>query len=154
NAVVVVTSATFLNKEGIAKGEKLSRRESLTRFIVNHENFTKAFVNRMWGHFFGHGLGELPAVDDFGEHNKIVHPELLDRLAKDFAGTGHYDPKHLIRWICNSDAYQLSCAVNKTNEKTEKFDPEPYFSRMILKSLSPEQLFESLLVATQAEKTA
>jgi hypothetical protein len=53
-----------------------------------------------------------------------------------------------MRWICNSDAYNLSCVSNKTNEKTEA---EPYFTRMLLKALSPEQLFESLITATQAE---
>src|SRR5262249_29778593 len=45
-------------------------------------------------------------------------------------------------------AYNLSSVANKTNEKAET---EPFFSRMLLKAMSPEQLFESLIVATQAE---
>src|SRR5260370_42242194 len=39
-------------------------------------------------------------------------------------------------------------AANKTNDKPEK---EALFSRMVVKSRSPEQLFESLNVATHAE---
>ena len=54
----------------------------------------------------------------------------------------------LIRWICNSNAYQLSYVANRTNNKPEH---EALFSRMILKTMSPEQLFESLMVATNAE---
>src|SRR5262249_2691305 len=33
-----------------------------------------------------------------------------------------------------------------------KQDAEPLFARMLLKALSPEQLFESLMVATQADQ--
>ena len=38
--------------------------------------------------------------------------------------------------------------ANSTNDKPDK---EVLFSRMLLKSMSPEQLFESLIVATKAE---
>src|SRR5262249_28612942 len=50
--------------------------------------------------------------------------------------------------ICHSNAYQLSCVANSTNDKPEH---EVLFSRMVMKSLSPEQLFESLMTATNAE---
>ena len=73
---------------------------------------------------------------------------MLDYLAKEFKKYGN-NPRELIRWICNSDAYNLSSVANKTNEKA---DAEPFFSRMLLKTMSPEQLFESLMTATQAEQ--
>lgn len=122
-----------------------SRRQALALYLTRHENFPKAFVNRLWGHFFGRGFTN--PVDDFGEHNPVSNPELLDGLAKKFAEYG-YNPRHLIRWICNSDAYNLSSVANSTNDKT---DVEPFFSRMLLKAMTPEQLYESLLTATQAE---
>src|SRR5262249_46722361 len=59
-----------------------------------------------------------------------------------------YDTKQLIRWICNSNAYSLSSVANKTNGAV---DVEGLFSHMLLKAMTPEQLFESLVVATQAE---
>jgi len=77
-----------------AEGSK-SRREVLADYVVTHDNFSKAFVNRMWGHFFGRGLNEQPAVDDFGGHNKIIHPGILEDIGKEFAKY-KYDPKLLI----------------------------------------------------------
>ncbi len=124
-----------------------NRRQELARFITESDYFAKAYVNRLWGHFFGRGLNEQPSVDDFGEHNKVEHPELLNELAQQFVHHG-YQPSRLIRWICNSEAYHLSSLANKTNDKAEQ---DKLFSRMLLKAMTPEQLFESLMAATQAE---
>ena len=60
---------------------------------------------------FGRGLHEQPAVDDFGSHNKCVHPELLGKLAAGFVDYG-YKPKVLMEWICGSEAYQLRYQAN------------------------------------------
>src|SRR5262249_50233166 len=43
----------------------------------------------------------------------------------------------------------LSYVANPTNDKVEQ---EPLFSRLIMKAMTPEQLFESLMVATKAEQ--
>jgi hypothetical protein len=140
-------------KRAIPVNGNKSRREYLADFIVQHDNFAKAYVNRMWGHFFGRGMNELPAADDFGGHNKVVHPELLNRLAEDFARYG-YDTKKLIEWICDSDAYSLTYQSNGLPEGkggNAKDEALPYFTRMPLKSMSPEVLFESLEVATRLD---
>ncbi len=118
------------------------RRDELARLIVEHPNFGKAQVNRMWAHFFGKGF--VNPVDDFNDQNPPSHPELLEELGKRYKHYG-FNQKTLIRWICNSEAYSLSCVANKTNEKPES---EQLFSRMLLKAVSPEELFESLMVAT------
>jgi hypothetical protein len=122
-----------------------NRRQDLAKFVTGHRNFARAYMNRMWGHFFGRGFTN--PIDDFGPDNEPSHPELLDKLGVEFAHYG-YDPRRLIRWICNSEAYNLTSVANKTNDTA---DAEPFFSRMLLKALSPEQLFESLMTATQAE---
>ncbi|HEV8059761.1 MAG TPA: DUF1549 domain-containing protein [Gemmataceae bacterium] len=122
-----------------------NRRIELARFVTSSKLFPKAYVNRMWAHFFGRGFTN--PVDDFGSQNEPSHPELLEELASAFDSYGT-DPRRLIRWICNSDAYGLTSVSNKSNEKT---DAEPFFSRMLLKAMTPEQLFESLIVSTQAE---
>jgi hypothetical protein len=124
-----------------------TRRQILAQWVTEHDNFARAFVNRMWGHLFGRGLNKEPAVDDFSLNNEVIHPELLDYLAQQFKAY-NYDPKKLLEWICNSDVYQLSHVANKAYADT-KYDP--YFARMPLKAMSPEVLFESLLVATRAE---
>lgn len=143
DARVKATSPKFLDGKILPPDSKKSRRELLADYVLGHELFPKAMVNRMWGRFFGRGLCQQPTVDDFGEHNQVNHPEILDGLARQFKEY-KYDMKELISWICNSEAYALSCVANNTNSKPEH---EPYFSRMLLKNLSPEQLFDALKTA-------
>src|SRR5262249_21765456 len=115
-------------------------------FIHASPNFPRATVNRMWSVFFGKGF--CNPIDDFNEQNQISNPELLNELSEKFR---HYnfDMKKLIRWICNSEAYNLSCVANATNDKAEH---EVLFSRMLLRALSPEVLFQSLMTATRSDK--
>jgi hypothetical protein len=152
NGVVLKRRATFLpsgeEKDGpeMEKGLKgIERRKALAQFILDHEKFPVAITNRMWGVFFGRGFTN--PIDDFNDNNQPSNPELLNELAARFKHYG-YDQKKMIRWICNSNAYNLSCVANTTNDKAEQ---EVLFSRMLMKSMSPEQLFESLMTATQAE---
>jgi Protein of unknown function (DUF1553)/Protein of unknown function (DUF1549) len=127
--------------------EGKSRRQVLAQWVIEHDNFGKAFVNRMWGHLFGRGLNKEPSVDDFSMNNEVVHPELLEYLSEEFKKY-NYNPKKLLEWICTSDVYQLSHVANKAYAD-QIYDP--YFARMPLKALSPEVMFDSLAVATRAE---
>jgi hypothetical protein len=156
NGVFLPSYPIFLDGRRIPAGGKVTRREELARFITSYkvkdeegkefDQFARAYVNRMWGHFFGRGLNVKATWDDFGEHNELVHEGLLNKLADSFGGTGAYDPRRMIRWITASDAYNLKAVANKTNDSAEA---EPYFSRMPIKMMSPEQLLESLIVATR-----
>lgn len=140
-------------RRGIPAGTTKSRREHLAEYILAHDNFAKAYVNRIWGLFFGRGMNELPAADDFGGHNKVVHPELLNKLAEEFVKYG-YDSKKLMEWILNSDAYSLTYQANGLKDGAggnAKDEYAPFFTRMQLKSMSPEVLFESLETATRLD---
>ena len=66
---------------------------ALAEWIVAQPNFSRTIVNRMWGHMFGRGI--VDPVDDFRSTNPPTHPELLDELARDFAGNG-YDLRRLL----------------------------------------------------------
>jgi hypothetical protein len=152
NGVILTAPAEFLPPGDEERGAQLpprtrgmQRREMLAQFVVEHPQFPKAIVNRMWGVFFGRGF--VNPIDDFNDQNQPSNPELLDELAARFKHY-NYDFKRLIRWICNSNPYNLSCVANRTNDKPEQ---EALFSRMIMKAMSPEQLFESLLVAAKLE---
>ncbi len=136
----------------LPSGDKASktRRQILAEYVVEHDMFAKAYVNRMWGHLFGRGLNKEPTIDDFGSHNEIVHPELMEKLAADFVKYG-YDSKALLEALCNSDAYSLSHVANK-DYADEKYNP--YFARMPLKALSPEVLHASLTQATKTDEEA
>jgi hypothetical protein len=147
NGMMGIAFPRFLDGRKISQGPDAERRVELGKMIADPKNvdLAKAFVNRMWGHFMGRGI--VHPVDDFGPHNLPSHPELLDELAKQFQASG-YDVKALVRWIMNSEAYNLSSRTTKANEKDETL-----FSHMALKPMTPEQLFDSLLVATAAHKT-
>jgi hypothetical protein len=156
NGVILATRPRFLFKilpnGDVAEGAQLppgvqgiGRREKLAEFILDHPQFPKAIVNRMWGVFFGRGF--VNPIDDFNDQNQPSNPELLDALAARFKHY-NYDCKRLIRWICNSNPYNLSYVANRTNDKPEN---EALFSRMVMKAMSPEQLLESLLTAAKLE---
>ena len=82
--------------------------------------------------------------DDIGNH-RLVHAKLLDRVAHDFIKSGH-DSKALLRWICLSNCYGLSSIANKTNDSPEH---AVAFGRQRLRSLTKEQVIDSLLTALQ-----
>jgi hypothetical protein len=145
NGVFLPSEPVFLDGRRFPAWADKTRRQVLAEYMTSHKNFSPAAVSRMWGQFFGVGFNTFPAVDDFGSHNEVVFPELLERLAKEFS-EGGYDVKKLIRWICNSEPYHLQSVRNETNNDDLT---EGYLSRMPLKLLSPEQLVESLRVAVQ-----
>jgi hypothetical protein len=146
NTVLLFTDPSYLTGKKIPKSFKGTRRDALAKFMTEDPYFAKAFVNRMWGHFFGKSMTKDNA-DDFGEHNPVSHPDLLEKLGEDWAKKYAHNPKALIRWICNSQAYGLSSRANEWNDKTED---ETLFARMLLKPMTPELMFESLMTATQA----
>ncbi|MBM3969561.1 MAG: DUF1549 domain-containing protein [Planctomycetes bacterium] len=135
-------------------GWDVNRREVLAKLMIDGEKplAALAMVNRMWSQFFGYGITK--PVDDMGPHNPPSHPDLLDRLGNEFVKS-RYDVKQLIRWICNSEAYNLTSQASKVNE--EKDNPAAgttaMFSHVYLKSMSAEQLYDSLIVATNAHKS-
>lgn len=138
----------------IDPGAETNRRAEFAKLITTGEKtqVAMAMVNRMWGHFFGYGFTK--PVDDMGPHNPASHPELLDHLATEFV-KAKYDQKQLMRWICNSEAYNLtSKMVEKKNEIDNPANGErPKFTHMYVKSMSAEQLYDSLIIATKAHKS-
>ena len=139
--------------EKIDPSAEVNRRKELAKLMTAGDQpwIAKAMVNRMWGHFFGYGFTK--PVDDMGPHNPPSHPELLDRLAVEFVKSG-YDVKQLIRWIANSEAYNLTSRFGKKNEIDNPSAGEvPLFSHTYVKQMQAEQLFDSLIVATEAHKS-
>ncbi|MFN0198272.1 MAG: DUF1549 and DUF1553 domain-containing protein [Planctomycetaceae bacterium] len=130
-----------------------NRRDALAKLMTQGEKplIALAFVNRTWGQLFGYGFTR--PVDDMGPHNSPSHPEVVDRLAEEFVKSG-YDVKQLIRWICNTESYNLSSQFGSKNEIDNPAAGEvPLFSHMYPKALQAEQLYDSLIVATEAHKS-
>jgi hypothetical protein len=134
--------AKFLDGTEPEWKEDSMSRAVLAEWLTSRDNpyFAKAMANRLWGHFFG--IGIIDPVDEFGEDNPPSHPEMLDELGKAFADA-NFDAKFLIKAITATRAYQT------TSEQTDKSQDDPrLFARMALKGMSPEQLFDSLALAT------
>ena len=129
----------------------VDRRSELAKRIVQSETMRKAIVNRMWAHFLGYGFTK--PIDDMGPHNRPTHPRLLEHLGDKFRDGG-FDLKQLVRWIVLSRPYALS---SRTTSRNARDDPSlgegPKFSRFYLRQMRAEALYESLLVATEAQNT-
>lgn len=135
--------------ESASQESDLPLRERLAEllFAESQPQAARAFVNRTWAQLMGYGF-TFP-VDDMGPHNPVSHPELLEDLTAAFVQSG-YDVRRLIRWICLSEPYQLSSGSPRQNPRRRP--PEegelPLFASMAVKNFSPEQLYDSLRIAS------
>jgi len=118
-------------------------RQALAEWIARGDNpwFARAAVNRLWHYFFG--LGLIDPVDGLGAaDNTPSHPELLGELVRQFVAHD-FDLKYLIRAIAGSQTYQRS------SRQTRPRQAEPrLFARAASRALTPEQLYDSLVLAT------
>jgi hypothetical protein len=133
-------AARFLDgKVSVDQGDA---RAQLAAWITDADNpyFAPAVVNRLWAHFFGVGL--VDPVDDFGPENPPSHPRVLDELARAFVASG-YDLRFLMRVLTDTRAYHLSSVTPDGKPAQPRL-----FSRMNVKGLTPEQLFDSLVEAS------
>ncbi len=101
--------------------------------------FARAMANRLWAAMFGRGL--IEPVDDLRATNPATHPELLSRLASDFAAHG-YRLRHTLRLLALSDAYQRGAATEKN-----AFD-DRYYSHALARPLEPELLVDAIVDVT------
>lgn len=154
NGLLQSAFPVFVDGKEISKSGQVSecdRRRELGKLIVQSPFMDKTMVNRMWQHFLGYGFTK--PVDDLGPHNYPSHPALLDYLGEEFR-KNRFDLTELIRWIVLSEAYSLS---SKGTPKNKADDPllgeAPKFTHFYLRQMRAEELYESLLVATQAHKT-
>ena len=154
NGLLQVAYPVFVDDREISKSGYLSdinRREELGKLMTDSEYLPNAMANRMWGHFLGYGFTK--PVDDMGPHNPATHPELLAYLGEEFRKNS-FNIKELIRWITLSEAYGLSSKITSKNRIDDPLLGEtPKFSHFYLRQMTAEQLYESLVVATAAEKT-
>ena len=128
---------------------QVNRREELAKLIADSPQLEQAAVNRLWAHFFGYGFTK--PIDDMGPHNPPSHPELLAELATSFRGA-NFDFKQLMRWIVLSEPYGLASRIGQGNRDDDPaLGRPPLFSRFYVRQMQAEQLYESLLVATQAD---
>lgn len=114
-------------------------REALADWVARPGNpfFARAFVNRVWAHYFGPGL--IDPVDDLAASNPASNERLLAALAEDFVKSG-YDVRRLERTILVSRTYQLSSVPNDTNRRDRgnfaRSYPRPMMAEAVLDVLN------------------
>lgn len=110
--------ATGMNllKDRSPREDDRSRRAILAEFVVKHKNFAPVAVNRTWQSLLGRGLLENGTMEEMGDFNEPLYPELLAGLATAFRESG-CDQKKLIAWICESDVYQLHTTPGEDDDR-------------------------------------
>jgi Protein of unknown function (DUF1553) len=128
----------------VAKGQ--DAREKLWEWMRSPENptFARAFVNRVWAHYFGIGL--VDPVDDFSQANPPTNARLLAELADDFIAHD-FDIRYLERTILLSNTYQRSSVPTESN----KFDRNN-FAHGYIRPLMAEVVVDVLNAATGVEE--
>ncbi|MFM8804603.1 MAG: DUF1553 domain-containing protein, partial [Planctomycetia bacterium] len=101
---------------GAAEAKGRGTRADLARWLIAPvatggvgEFTARVTANRIWSLFFGAGL--CRSAGDFGGQGELPdHPELLDRLALQFAAD--WDLRSLVRTIVTSRAYRMSSVAS------------------------------------------
>ena len=122
------------------------RRLALARWLTqpDHPLTARVMVNRMWMRHFGRGIVASP--DNFGRTGELPsHPELLDWLATEFVRSG-WSVKHMHRLMMTSTAYRQ--ASRKDGQALAADPDNALLSRMTMRRMDAEQLYDSILVAT------
>jgi hypothetical protein len=129
--------------EGLGK-PSVDPRVQLGRWLTAPQNplFAKSLVNRYWSYFMGRGL--IDPVDDIRSSNPATDPELLAALEADFL-KGDFDLKRLIHTIVTSHSYQRSYRTNEFNKNDLVNN-----SHALPRRLTAEQLFDTIMIATEA----
>ena len=144
-----VVNATYLTGESPQVPSGSSARITLADWVTSSDNpyFARTAANRIWGHFFG--IGIVDPVDDFSDSNPPSHPELLNLLARELV-EHDFDLKFLVRAITASRTYQLTSAVrSEDGDAAEAW----LFSRMAVKGMTAEQLYDSIAQAVGNHET-
>lgn len=148
NRKPIVASAPRLFGDKVEPADATSDpRLRLADWITRPDNpyFARNFANRYWAALLGRGLVE--PVDDIRATNPASLPILFDRLARDFAEQ-HYDPKHLLRRICNSRVYQLATELNPERDIDGQL-----FTHRVPRRLPAEVLLDAVNQVTGTSET-
>lgn len=154
NGVLKAAYPEFLDGTPISRSGRLSendRRKALAEWIVKSDRLAQAAANRVWAHFLGYGFTR--PVDDIGGDNPPSHPELLAKLAAEFASEG-YSLKRLSKWIVLSDAFNRSSKILPTNVADSPESGErPLFAHYYTRQMQAEEVYQSLLIAARLRET-
>jgi hypothetical protein len=137
-----VVKAKFLNGKEPTNWDG-GPRKVLADWVTDKDNpfFAKAMADHIWSYLMGVSL--LEPIMEPSDDIPMTHPDLINDMAKALVENG-FDAKFLIRAIVHSDAYQRSSGGKKLADK----DDYHLFTRMPMRALTPEQIYDSIVYAT------
>ena len=131
-----------LFRQEVEFGEKETPRQAYVRWMTDPKNdlFVKVIANRIWKKVMGYGLFE--PIDDLKKDTEVSNPDLMAFLMKLMRDVD-FDLKQFERILYNTPTYhrQVSTADHVKGEPY-------YFAGPMLRRMSAEQLWDSLLSMT------
>lgn len=121
---------------------ELRSREAYANWLTDPTNprFAKVIANRLWKQAFG--LGLIEPIDIIEDNTVSSNPELIDYLTETMIAL-NFDMKQYLRAVYNSKTYQAN-AYGKDVADPTKF----YFNGPVVRRMSAEQIWDSLMVLT------
>ena len=131
-----------------AAGQHSDPRAAFARWLTAEGklHFARNVVSRYWGELLGPRAGGISATGGFGLQHPASQPTLLEALTRDFIDNG-YDPRRLLRRLCNSRVHQLSSEPNSVNREDLAF-----YSKFNVARLRGRVLVRALQQATLSDK--
>ncbi|NBV45569.1 MAG: DUF1549 domain-containing protein [Planctomycetia bacterium] len=126
-----------------------SRREALSRMLVESAEFPRVLANRVWAMLFGRGL--VHPLDGHDPDNPPVHPDLLELLAAHLRDGG-YRLRGLVRGIVLSRTYQRSSAPLPLDDAARAALPS-FIDRLAAEQTAAEGALPALAAARDAAAT-
>jgi hypothetical protein len=138
-----VVKAKFLTGKEPNWGAFSDGRKVLADWVTSKDNpyFARAMGDHLWAYVFGVSL--LEPILEPSDDSPITHPELLNKLAEELIAH-KFDQMFLLRALVHTRAYQRSSGGPELATKEDYH----LFLRMPIRSLSPEQIYDSIVVAT------
>lgn len=140
--------STQVNKrypQRIRGAKEIDSRFAYADWLTSSDNprFTKVIANRLWKQAMG--LGLIEPIDDINDKTIASNPELMEFLTESMIDLD-YDMKKFLRAIYNSRTYQSSAMASDVADPNEF-----YFNGPIVRRMSAEQIWDSLLTLTVPE---
>jgi hypothetical protein len=145
---------TPANPQGGAPANGESDRQALGRIVTADPQFARAAVNYLWKELFKLGIVEPADGFDLLRQDpnapppgawaiQPTHPNLLTKLAQDYAGHG-FDLRYILGVMAKSNAYQLSSFYSGTWSEAST----PYFARHFARRMTAEEVYDAITKAT------
>jgi hypothetical protein len=140
----VVAPSTLFGKEAVIS-ESAHPIHAFAEWLTSPENprFSKVIANRLWKRAFGIGL--IEPVDDLKDNTVAANAPLMDYL-EDLIVSLDYDLQAFQRIVYKTKAYQREASLE---------EPVPgapwHFAGPILRRMSAEQIWDSLVAMTVAD---